>query len=212
MSNNYELSQEIMSSSSFKKTGSDTFQKSFSSNNFKSIYNEFNASQVLQNLYLGSEFDINYNEFNDINITHIIYITTKHQNIPNYNNITTSQIIVNIDKTKHYDIDFININKQIYTLLNSDNTVFICCQNGTTLSATIILSFLIQYGHKINEFNKYLSEQTCYKFISYDSALDFLKTKRPNISIDLDSILLLHEFTDNKMQQHKLQLNCNYKI
>ena len=130
-------------------------------------------TEILSGLWIGSVDDSYNREFYSDNNINIVINCTRDQaflnldnlkkvRIPISNNINISSDIYLLSEKKDEIINFINDSLE-------ENNIFIYCYNGITISPLIVAIYMMKYGN-----------------ISKDMIRDILKSKSPNICLDLD--------------------------
>lgn len=130
-------------------------------------------TEILSGLWIGSVDDSYNHEFYSDNNINIVINCTRDQaflnldnlkkvRIPISNNINISSDIYLLSEKKDEIINFINDSLE-------ENNIFIYCYNGITISPLIVAIYMMKYGN-----------------ISKDMIRDILKSKSPNICLDLD--------------------------
>lgn len=144
----------------------------------------FEATEILDNLYLGSYEDSKCEkELLDRNIGYILNISEECEK-PNYKyNFIYKQIKIKDHSDEPINLHFEETSKFINDALNSNNGILVHCKMGISRSATIIIAYLMNYGFSILNPCK----------ISYSEALKFVKSKRKYITPKLGFCLYLKE-------------------
>lgn len=159
----------------------------------------FNAQEIIPGLFLGSVADLSdCSEIKKRGITKLINVTPDP--IPEYyDKLDTLCIPIKDHSDENISCYFEAAHNKILDALNNNTNILVYCHRGISRSATIVLSFLMCYGHKFSQIpkNKELN------IVTYDNALDFIQKKR-NISPNLGFILTLHEIDNTRGYQQDL--------
>jgi len=143
---------------------------------------EFNATEIIDGLWLGGEDDLIINELNKRNITYILNITHNIHLLQN-DNIDGKQIKIKDDSNENIGQYFDECSDLINNLLNNNRKILVHCQKGLSRSPSIIIAYLMKY-HFNNIHEK------------YNSAFNFVKEKRIYINPNIGFILDLQKYNE----------------
>lgn len=174
--------------------------------NEKTQYNS-GLCNILGNLYMGNSSDAsNISLLQEYSIKYILCVAKELPPIC-YDKLTSLNIIKKYDDYLCYYYDPINninimhlkisdyadekinnyfelTNNYINSAINSNQNIFIHCNYGISRAPTIVIAYLMEYGLDIND----------KKNISYDEALDYVRSKRNMISPNIGFTIALYEY------------------
>lgn len=127
-------------------------------------------TEIISGLWIGSINDAYSSEFYNDNNINIAINCTCDQGFLNRNDIHKVRIPLSNTNNSVYELTG-KIDKILNFIYESllENNIFIYCYNGITISPLIVGLFMIKYGN-----------------ISKDLIRDILKSKNPNICLDID--------------------------
>lgn len=146
--------------------------------------NIFEATEIINNLYIGSYNDAKCEE-NMIskNIKYILNVSNECEK-PNYqNNFIYKQIFIDDHGDAPLNLFLEEANIFIRDALKLNKGILVHCKMGISRSATIIISYIMNYGY-----NPYIPCK-----ISYKEAFQFIKKKRNLVAPNFGFCLYLRE-------------------
>jgi protein-tyrosine phosphatase len=148
------------------------------------IKNNFEAIEIIENLYLGSYADSKCEESLLLNnIKYVLNISNECEK-PSYSyNFSYKQIFVSDHGDSPINLFFDEAHQFINNALLQKEKILVHCRMGISRSATIIISYLMNYG-----FNPNLQCK-----MSLKDAFRFVKKKKKNITPNFGFCLYLRE-------------------
>lgn len=146
--------------------------------------NNFEAIEIIENLYLGS-YDDSKSEDSllENNIKYILNISNECEK-PNYkHNFIYKQIFISDNGDSPLNLFFDETHNFINNALLERKKILVHCRMGISRSATIIISYIMNYG-----FNPFSPSKTSLK-----EAFRFVKNKKNNITPNFGFCLYLRE-------------------
>lgn len=148
----------------------------------------FEASLIVPNLYLGSYSDMRCIEaLRSRRIINIVNVSTDCE-LPREleNECNTLRISVEDHSDEPIKKHFQAATQFIHAALQRKEGVLVHCRMGVSRSATIVIAFLMQYGH---EYGVPPSPST--QLVRYHTALQFVRQRRSQVSPNIGFILAL---------------------
>lgn len=144
----------------------------------------FDYSQINNNLFLGSDFctgrkcKLHSDEFEKMGVCVELNLAAEKKEVPP-DNIDIYAWLPVVDGYAPSQDQFLAGTTLINESIENGNTVYVHCKNGHGRSPTMVIAYLLRF-----------------KGMNIDEAINFIKSKRPEIHIEEAQLLALNEFEE----------------